>query len=71
MKDLCPCCGKFAKYLNLFPENPDTYLTDVSPNWVCQYKCSKCQNICSAEELIDEEEWINISRTRLIDKMLK
>ena len=71
MKDLCPRCGKFVKYLKLYPENPDTYLTEVSPKWAAQYKCSNCNNICVADELINEEEWINISRTRLIDKMLK
>ena len=66
----CPCCCCEVEYLGLFPKNPDTYLTDVSPMWVSQYKCKKCNNISIMEELVDETEFINLKRTRTIDKML-
>jgi hypothetical protein len=73
MKDrISPCCGsELENKGELYPENPETYLTDVSPNWVIWYKCKKCGNKVRVNDLVTEEEYKSILRTKLIDKILE
>jgi DNA-directed RNA polymerase subunit RPC12/RpoP len=69
----CPQCGsKNIEYKGLYPENPDMYLTEISPMWLANYKCRDCQNFCVSDDLlINQEEYLNFKRTKLIDKMLQ
>ena len=68
--NLCPECGNDTGYDGLFPEHPDEYLTEISPMWVARYKCKTCSNLCHKDELVDYNEYVNIKRTKLIDRMI-
>lgn len=70
-KNICPCCGKLVSYNTLVPENPDEYLTEISPMWISRYKCNSCNHVMLKNNMVDENEYINIKRTKLIDEIIK
>jgi hypothetical protein len=69
-RNLSPCCGFKVAFYKLDPERPETYLTDMSPDWVNWYRCKKCNKKYREYELLNDKEYIGVVRTKLIDKIL-